>query len=54
MQMLRAEDSLAARARTAPDEVKATLADVALGLHFRARKDANEAHYGESLRPASS
>jgi hypothetical protein len=44
MQVLRAENAFAARAHAAADEIKASLADIALRAHFRARKDAKQTH----------
>ena len=42
--MLRAENSFAARADTAADEIEPSLADVTLRAHVGTREDANEAH----------
>ena len=42
--MLRAENSLAARAHAAADEVEPSLADVAFRAHLGARENPEEAH----------
>ena len=46
--MLRAENSLAARAHAAANEVEPSLADVAFRAHLGAREDPEEAHLPRS------
>ena len=48
MEVLRAKNAFAARAHAATDDVKSSLADVALRAHIGARIDTEKSHYGES------